>query len=288
MSVLGDARMTFELHAYSCERGVVLVCHAQVRLVGEEHDDEVRRRVELAPVALRRQLPDVLADLPRVICETQLSLRLVGRLERVEVRDERRFRVDHDVLSARYADDEIRPQGAVLRRRRHLRHVVAVLDHAGVLDDVAELCLAPAPANVRGAKCVRQAPGTLGQRRDLCLQGTVRLLTHALDRLELPIHPLERVLERPHVPGEMRLRELEEARAVRIERLRRQRLDRRLEPLVARSPLHRELRVCGCERALELDDFLNTASPLDESRAHHEEDAERAEDEADDEGDDDH
>ena len=33
------------------ERRVVLVCRAQVRLVREEHDDEVGRRLELAPVA---------------------------------------------------------------------------------------------------------------------------------------------------------------------------------------------------------------------------------------------
>ena len=262
--------------------------HAQVRLVGKEHDDDVRRRVELTPVALRRELPDVLADLARVVGEPQLPLRLVGRLERVEVGDERRLRIDDDVLTARNADDEVGPQRAVVRRRRHLRHVVAVLDHAGVLDDVAELRLAPTPAHVRRAKRVREAPGAFGERRDLCLQGAVRLLAYALDRLELPIHPLERVLERLHVPGEMRLGELEEASAVRVERLGRELLDLRLEARVGRCSLDSELRLGGRERPLELDDVLKTAPPLDERRAHREEDAERAEDEADDECDDDH
>ena len=163
-----------------------------------------------------------------------------------------------------------------------------MLDHAGVLDDVAELRLAPTPANVRRAKCVREAPGALGERRDLCLQGAIRLLTHALDRLELPIHPLERVLERLHVPREVRLGELEEARAVRIQRLGRELLDLRLESSVDRCALDSELRLRGRQRPLELDDVLKTAPPLDESGAHGEEDAERAQDEADDECDDDH
>ena len=131
-------------------------------------------------------------------------------------------------------------------------------------------------------------PGALGQRRDLRLQGAVRLLTHALDRLELPIHPLERVLERLHVPGEMCLRELEEARAVRIQRLGRELLDLRFETSVDRCTLDSELRLGGRQRPLELDDVLQTLPPLDESGTHGEEDAERAEDEADDEGDDDH
>ena len=38
------------------ERRVVLVRRAEVRLVGQEHDDEVGRRLELTPVRLRREL----------------------------------------------------------------------------------------------------------------------------------------------------------------------------------------------------------------------------------------
>ena len=86
----------------------------------------------------------------------------------------------------------------------------------------------------------------------------------------------------------MRLRELEEARAVRVERLGRELLDLRLEARVDRCSLDAELRLGRRQRPLELDDVLETATALDESRAHREEDAERAEDEADDECDDDH
>ena len=86
----------------------------------------------------------------------------------------------------------------------------------------------------------------------------------------------------------MGLGELEEARAVRVERLGRELLDLRLEAGVGRCSLDSELRLGGRQRPLELDDVLKTAPPLDESRAHREENAERAEDEAYDECDDDH
>ena len=82
---------------------------------------------------------------------------------------------------------------------------------------------------------------------------------------------------------QVRLGELEEARAVRVERLGRERLDRRLEPLVARPALDGELGLRCRERALELDDLLNAPPALDERRAHGEEDGERADGETDEE-----
>ena len=77
----------------------------------------------------------------------------------------------------------------------------------------------------------------------------------------------ERVLERPHVAREVRLGQLEEPRAVRIQRLGRECLDRRLEPLVERTALDGELRLCSRERALELDDLLRCAGGARGARA---------------------
>ena len=75
---------------------------------------------------------------------------------------------------------------------------------------------------------------------------------------------------------EVRLGQLEEACAVRIQRLRRERLDRSLEPLVERTALHGELRLGARERALELDDLLGAPAALEERRAYREEDGERS------------
>ncbi len=179
----------------------------------------------------------VLANLPRMIGEPSVAHDLVGGLERVQVGGQRRLRVDDDVLAAGDPHDEIGAQRAVFGRRRRLRHVVAVLEHACVLDDVAQLRLAPATADVRCAQRIGEASGTLGQRRHLCPQRAVGLLPDPLDAAELDVHPLERVLERTHVTRQVRLGELEEARAVRVERLCRERLDRGLEPLVERTAL---------------------------------------------------
>ena len=213
---------------------------------------------------------------------------LVGGLERVQVGGQRRLRVDDEVLASGDPHDEIGAQRAVLGRRRRLCHVVAVLEHSGVLDDVAQLRLAPAPADVRCAQRVRETSGTLGERRDLRPQGAVGLLPDPLDAAELDVHPLQRVRERPHVTREVRLGQLEEARAVRVQRLRRERLDRSLEPLVERTALDGELRLGARERALELDDLLGASPALEERRAYREEDGERSDRQTDEEGDDDH
>ena len=134
-----------------------------------------------------------------------------------------------------------------------LRDVVAVLDHAGVLDDVAQLRLAPAPADVRRSERVREAAGPLRERRHLRLQRAVRLLPDALDVPQLLVHPLERVLERPHVAREVRLRELEEARAVGVERLGRDASSPLRAATRRASSLRRELGLRRGELALERD-----------------------------------
>ena len=163
-----------------------------------------------------------------------------------------------------------------------------MLDHARELDDVAQLGLAPAPADVWRSERVREAAGPLREGRHLRLQRAVRLLPDALDAPELLVHPLERVLERPHVARKVRLGELEEARAVRVERLGRDRLHRACEPLVARTALHGELGLARGELAFELDDLLGSTPPLDERWTYGDEDDERPGGETDEQRRDDH
>ena len=102
---------------------------------------------------------EVRAHLPRVIGEQRLARRFVRRLERAQVRVERRLRVDDDVLAAGQADDDVGPHAAiVVAVDRLLLLEIAVLDHAGELDDALQLQLAPAAADARPLERVDQAP----------------------------------------------------------------------------------------------------------------------------------
>ena len=93
------------------ERRVVLVRDAEVRLVREEHHDEVGRRLELAPVALRRRASSRGRE-PGVRGRRGVRSRSassdVSKASRYAV--ERRLRVDDDVLAAGDAHDEIGSQ----------------------------------------------------------------------------------------------------------------------------------------------------------------------------------
>ena len=230
----------------------------------------------------------MLANLASVVGETAIALRLVRRLEGVEIGRQRRFRVDDDVLAARNADDEIGSERSIVRRRRGLDDVVAVLHHSGVLDDVAQLRFSPAPTHMRGAQRVGELSSALGEGADLDLERAVRLLPDALDALELEIHACERVLQRTDVAGEMRLGQLEESCAVGVQRLGRECLDGRFEPLVERSTLDGELRLCSRERTLEHDHFLDASAALEKGGPHGDEDGEAAGRETDEKGSDDH
>ena len=150
--------MTFAHQAYSTERRVLLEGGAKEGLVGEEHDDELGRRLgNCRQYAFGRELRDVLAHLPRVVGEAPLAARR-RRTSRngVEVRDERRLGVDDDVLAA--GDAARRGRGADVpprRRRRRLLVEVAVLDHARQLDDVA--AAAPRPSARGRAACAARS-----------------------------------------------------------------------------------------------------------------------------------
>ena len=87
--------------------------------------------------------------LPRMVGEQRLPRRFVRRLERAQIRVERHLRVDDDVLAARQPDDDVGTHAAIgpFAVERLLLVEVAVLDHAGELDDALQLQLAPAAAD---------------------------------------------------------------------------------------------------------------------------------------------
>ena len=75
ISVVGDAGITPRLDAGLEQRRVVVERGAEERLVAEEHDDELGRRLELLPVALLAELRHVLADEARVPREVRAARR---------------------------------------------------------------------------------------------------------------------------------------------------------------------------------------------------------------------
>jgi hypothetical protein len=108
---------------------------------------------------------DTADDLARVIGEARVAGRVVGRLDPVEVRVQRRLRVDDDALPARELHDDVGAQdAAVAVGRPGLLDEVAVRDHPGQLDDALQLQFAPAAANPRTLECVRQSARLVAQR----------------------------------------------------------------------------------------------------------------------------
>ena len=58
-------------------------------------------------ISFRRELRDVQPHLFGVVREQRLSRRLVRRIERPEIRIERRLRIDDDALAAGKLDDDV-------------------------------------------------------------------------------------------------------------------------------------------------------------------------------------
>ena len=155
-----DARLGAHL-----EQRAVLVERCAVQPLVDEHDDELGRVVELAPVALLSELGDVVAQLPRVAGEMRpLQLGVVA-VDRVEVCLDRHLRVDDDRLAAGELDDEIGPEErALVIACRFLCPEVAVVEHAGELDDAPELHLPHCPRTFGARKAVTRLPVSLRRR----------------------------------------------------------------------------------------------------------------------------
>ncbi len=206
ISVVGDAVHAHDARFGACleQRRILVERGAEEPLVAEEHDHELGRRLELLPVALLPELRHVLADEARMPHEVHAPHVVVLGLDGVEVGLERRLRVDDEVLAAGKLHDEVgSQQSALVVALARLLDEVAVGEHPCELDDALELHLAPAAAHVRCAErrdetarllaeallSVRHVPERFVDRRD----GRQTLV---LERLRLPLEPLERLLDR--------------------------------------------------------------------------------------------
>ena len=117
------------------------------------------------------------AHLARVLAEQRLARRFVRRFERAQIGVERRLGVDDDLLAAGQPHDHVGPDPAVVvALNRVLLDEIAVLDHAGELDDALQLQLAPAAADAgplervgEPARLVPQALAGGVERRDRCI-----------------------------------------------------------------------------------------------------------------------
>ena len=122
---------------------------------------------------------------------------------RVEEADDRHLRVDDDVLAAGQPNHEVGPLQPVGRAHRMLLVEVAVLDHAGELDHLAQLVLAPRPARLRRAKGRHELPrlvlelrGRLAHLVDLGTERGVGIGAFALDVLHLLFDVCQRLFQR--------------------------------------------------------------------------------------------
>jgi len=118
----------------------------------------------------------VLPDLPGVVDEERGAARLVGGLDGLEVGGERRHGVHHHGAPARQPHHEVRVQPPVGRVDGVLLGEVAVLGHAGELDDPLQLDLAPAAANLRNPERANEVRG-LGAQQGLCVAERAHLLS---------------------------------------------------------------------------------------------------------------
>ena len=158
----------------------------------------------------------MVANLAGVRLEVPRALGVVGRLAGVEVRRERNLGVDDHDLLARETNDQIGPQPSIVGRDCDLLVEVAVGQHAGKLDDALELNLPPASPDVRRPQRGRKRCGALAQLRQLSPERAVRPLSRQLQRADLAVDLLERLLQRPDVARQLRFGDLEERRAVRL------------------------------------------------------------------------
>ena len=248
------------------ERRILLERGAEEHFAREKHDDEIGTGMDVRGIALRCELNEVRPHLPRVFDEEQLPGSLVRRLERFQVRIERGLRVHDHEFPARQPDDDVRPHAPVLGGERLLLFEVAVLDHAGELDDALQLELAPSPANAGTFERIDQArrfPAkilarhvdgghSLEQLRAGFDAAALRVFDFLVDLIERALHRSEQILD--GFPAgvdvgcrlfarlaEPRFRKVEKRAVVGLECLGAQRLERvaqaGLRPVVRRNAL---------------------------------------------------
>ncbi len=130
------------------ELGILVQRCAQELVARDEQDDEFRTGRELRPVGLARERPDVLAKVTGMALEAELSVRVVGGLDGLEVGVQRRLHVDDEFAMIRHAHDHVGADDLVFAGGVHLLLEIAVLDHARQLDEPSQRDLAPAAADL--------------------------------------------------------------------------------------------------------------------------------------------
>jgi len=103
-------------------------------------------------IAAARERVHVVAQSPRVLLDQLAARVVVCFVERGLHRIERRLRVDEDATLPGKVHGHVGTRASLFERDRLLLGEVAVRRHAGLLDDVAQLHLAPFPARGRVAQ----------------------------------------------------------------------------------------------------------------------------------------
>ncbi len=194
---LGESAL--EKAAIHVERG------AQELVAGNEQHHEVGRARKLAPVGFGGELSNALLDVGRVALQMARAGGLVGGVDSAQVGVERCLDVDDDLASGRQVHDHIRPQPAFGSARLRLLEKVAVLDHAGQLDEAPQRQLAPLTAHLGPAQRLHQV-ARLAVQGALCLhhhlelsaEHALRLAPRLLELRDLLLGPVQRLAQRRH------------------------------------------------------------------------------------------
>ena len=170
-------------------------------------------------------------------------------LRGIEQSLERRLRVDDDVLAAREPHDEVGAEQAVLVGRGGLLEEVAMVRASRRARATRFNWISPHRPRTCGARSAVTSPdgllaeallGRTASRSTCSSQLTLRTLTGSLERQDVLVEPLERVLDRLDLGGgdvlDLPLGEIEEGRRRLLQRLGRERLERGRE-LVSGAPL---------------------------------------------------
>ena len=135
------------LYSVFKERRVLFQGSAVKVVAGQKQHHEFGRRLELIPIRFSTQRQYVIANLASVVLQFRSTGRLVIGLSRLKIGRQRRFGVNDDVLFARQANNQVRAEPALLGGHTLLFVKIAMINHAGHLDDSLERHFAPAPGN---------------------------------------------------------------------------------------------------------------------------------------------